>query len=416
MAIIAVLADDLTGTLDCAVQFSKQNIEVSVCGCGGAELSLLKSGAPVVAVNTDSRHISPEEAAGRVESAARLAVEAGVRFFYKKIDSLLRGNIGAECEALMRASGCRKLFLLPSFPENGRFTRGGSQYYGDKPVTESVLGADRFSKQLSSNLPELFRLQGCAVRTRVVSTSEPLPEEEPEEPTVYIFDADTGEQLRERALELRSLGAPWTAAGCAGFAEYIPLAASLRRGAVRRAPTVSRALVVSGSMNPISLEQVRNVDRAGYRVLYLSYERLRSSPELLGDAVDTARKELGRSGAVIIATSGEADGEELIKGKDAMCGIVSSAAAGIIRDMKDCALVVFGGDTSLGIIREVGAKEILPVSEISPGVVFSVMVLDDGSETALITKSGGFGEKDAIIDILNYLNIGGGTEYRQACR
>ena len=140
MTTIVVLADDLTGTLDCAVQFSKQNIDVSVCNYDSLDGSSMKNSASVLVVNTDSRHIPPDEAASRVRRITELAVQTGVSFYYKKIDSLLRGNIGAECEALMRAAGRKKMFLLPAFPDNDRYTRGGCQYYGDKPVTESVLG------------------------------------------------------------------------------------------------------------------------------------------------------------------------------------------------------------------------------------------------------------------------------------
>lgn len=405
MATIVVLADDLTGTLDCAVQFSKQNIDVSVCNYDSLDGSSMINSAPVLVVNTDSRHIAPHEAAGRVRRITELAVQTGVNFYYKKIDSLLRGNIGAECEALLCAAGRKKMFLLPAFPDNGRYTRGGCQYYGDKPVTESVLGKDRFSKQLSSSLPELFRLQNCGVQTRVVGISEPLPKEQVTEPTVYVFDAETNGQLRERAVELKNTQLPWVAAGCAGFAEVIPLALGLESGADREIQPVSKALVVSGSINPISIEQVRNIDSAGYKVLYLSYEQIRERPEMLEKIISLARKELRQSGTVIVATSGDADGTDLMKEKDAMCSIMAAAAAGIIDGIKDCALVVFGGDTSLGIIQEMRVKEIKPVCEIAPGVVCSTLVVDDGSKNVFITKSGGFGGKDTIVEILSFLNL-----------
>ena len=111
MATIVVLADDLTGTLDCAVQFSKQNIDVSVCNYDSLDGSSMINSASVLVVNTDSRHIAPHEAAGRVRRITELAVQTGVNFYYKKIDSLLRGNIGAECEALLCAAGGTGIYL-----------------------------------------------------------------------------------------------------------------------------------------------------------------------------------------------------------------------------------------------------------------------------------------------------------------
>jgi uncharacterized protein YgbK (DUF1537 family) len=44
-------------------------------------------------------HVSPCESASIVRTVSEEAVRRGVRWFYKKTDSTLRGNIGSEIDA-----------------------------------------------------------------------------------------------------------------------------------------------------------------------------------------------------------------------------------------------------------------------------------------------------------------------------
>jgi len=66
-------------------------------------------------VDTDSRYTTPTEAAQRVAAAAERAHGLGARV-YKKIDSLLRGNVAAEVAAAARALGSAQRPPWPSWP------------------------------------------------------------------------------------------------------------------------------------------------------------------------------------------------------------------------------------------------------------------------------------------------------------
>mgnify|MGYP000093217377 CR=1 FL=1 len=73
-------------------------------------------------------------------------MSAGVFSIYKKTDSALRGNIGAELSALLKTSGERQLPFLPAFPQIDRVTRDGVHYISGVPVTESPFGIDPLSR------------------------------------------------------------------------------------------------------------------------------------------------------------------------------------------------------------------------------------------------------------------------------
>ena len=73
----------------------------------------------------------------------------------------------------------------------------------------------------------------------------------------------------------------------------------------------------------------------------------------------------------------------------------------------DHTLVTIGGDTLAGFMKKAGCRELTPVCELSNGVVCSELALD-GRELQMVSKSGGFGEKNVLIDIKSKLITGGG--------
>jgi uncharacterized protein YgbK (DUF1537 family) len=107
---VVIIADDLTGACDTGIAFAPDAAVV------------LREPAPDVGTliySTDSRSDTAEAAAAKVAAiASRLPAGALV---YKKVDSVLRGNIFAEVAAL----GRRRAVACTAFPEQGRVVRGG---------------------------------------------------------------------------------------------------------------------------------------------------------------------------------------------------------------------------------------------------------------------------------------------------
>ena len=91
---LTIVADDLTGACDTGALFAARG-PVPVTVWPDPPLR-----APVSVVDTESRGLDPADAARRVAGVARNL--ARTRFF-KKIDSTLRGPIGAELESIFYA-------------------------------------------------------------------------------------------------------------------------------------------------------------------------------------------------------------------------------------------------------------------------------------------------------------------------
>ena len=117
MLLLLIIADDFTGALDTGVQFAAYGAATRVMVKD--QVDFASCDAQVLVVDTETRHLPPEKAYQIVEELTRAACRAGIRYIYKKTDSALRGNIGAELAAVLQASNNRQLPFLPAFPKMG---------------------------------------------------------------------------------------------------------------------------------------------------------------------------------------------------------------------------------------------------------------------------------------------------------
>jgi uncharacterized protein YgbK (DUF1537 family) len=108
-----IIADDLTGACDAAVQFARRGHAASVMLARDA----IPAAARVIAVCTESRNLTEDAAP---DLMAPVAGWLQARLLFKKIDSVLRGNPGAEIVAAMHAFGCDAAVATPAFPAIGR--------------------------------------------------------------------------------------------------------------------------------------------------------------------------------------------------------------------------------------------------------------------------------------------------------
>ena len=120
---LLIIADDLTGAIDAGTQLAKEGINTFVTSNPDIDFNTSNQDISVLVFNSESRHINANLAAQKVRSVAESAKSAGVQYFFKKTDSTLRGNLGAELEAVYRATTQAQLPFIPAHPKSGRYTR-----------------------------------------------------------------------------------------------------------------------------------------------------------------------------------------------------------------------------------------------------------------------------------------------------
>ena len=108
-----VIADDFTGACDTGLQFTRGGFATRVFltpeGVGAAD-------AEIAVVDTESRNVDPDAAAQRVRQWTAALATLKDCLWYKKVDSTLRGPIGAEVKALMEGGGFELCLMAPALP------------------------------------------------------------------------------------------------------------------------------------------------------------------------------------------------------------------------------------------------------------------------------------------------------------
>lgn len=408
---VAIIADDLTGAADSGVQLVRSGYRTAVVFRGAP----IPSGNDLdaVAVDTDSRSLPAGFAAKRVVEAGHTVREA--RIVYKKIDSTLRGPIGAELAAALAATRRKKALVASAFPSAGRETRGGAQLVHGEPVHETGLSKDPVNPVLESHIPSLLaHAFGNIVALSVtdVRSGEPV-RDALESDDCVVADAESDADLE--AL-VRAVPDPspilWTSS-----AGLIRALGEVYPGARNGVPpgafaTASGVLAVVGSVNEVAREQLRRLSKEpGVEMVRLDTAALLSGSyeDTVGEAAEAVRAALSSDrGSVLCSATGE-EVDSALRGesvsRNEVSERVSEALAEIVaglspEDLFD-ALVLTGGDTAVRVSRSLGATGILLEGEIEAGMPVGALI--GPRPYRVVTKAGGFGGPDTLRDAFRAL-------------
>jgi uncharacterized protein YgbK (DUF1537 family) len=351
--LLTVVADDLTGACDTGTLFSgKSPVPVTVWPRAPRP-------APVRVVDTESRTLPAVEAAHRV---AEVPTRAPAPRFFKKIDSTLRGRVGAEVDALMRAA---RAVLTPAFPALGRTVVDRLLLVDGVPVTETPLARDPdFPAADSASVvdllrPDLHRALAWVPLGEVRAGGEALGARlERLRGTVVVADAETDADLLALVDAALAVEPAPLLVGSAGLAGALAARLGLLAGAVTP-PRGRRWLVVAGSRHPATRRQVETCRAAGLAVL--------AAPE---------REEPDRS------------------------GVAARLAAEARRRLDEGAfdlLVVTGGQTAVAVLAALDAEGLDLVGAPATGLALGSLRGGRHGGLPVVTKAGGFGDPDLIV-------------------
>ncbi len=409
---LLILADDFTGALDTGVQFSAAGAVTRVMTDPGFDYAAVDDSVDVLVLNLMSRRLPPHEAHELVIACVDAAVKHGVKRFYKKTDSALRGNIGSEIAAMLEATGEKQLHFIPAYPKMHRYTIGGVQYANGAPVAESVFGADYFEPVTLSQVSEIIGLQ---TGVPVIHLS---PGEKSSNKGILVYDAVTLQDIEKSAAMLQQSDGLRVMAGCAGFASVLPDFLELRGKKPEPSKTDGGLLVACGSINPITRAQVNYAEEKGFlRVrlkprqklepAWLDGEDFKSSLKVWRERFEMHENCIIDTNEVHGTKQADAYAKENGMDDDDIRRMIPHVIGSILRALLDAGLrknlVITGGDTLLGFIRCMGINSLTPICEILEGTVLS-KISYNGHSYNLITKSGGFGDKHLLCELVSTLN------------
>ena len=407
---LLIIADDFTGALDTGVQLASRGIKTLVVTVPFSEGEL---GDPeVLVVDAESRHLSPKEAYRTVSDIVESLKDREIPYIYKKTDSALRGNIGAELAAVMDATGRRQLAFIPGHPAIRRVTRGGVHYINDVPVSESSFGKEIFNPVLHSDVAGIL---GEQTDKPVFLACANCPR--PGERGITVYDAESPEELSRIGDYLKGSGIRLFS-GCAGFGSVLPAMLGFAEREVVRPQLDERLFVLCGSIHPVTQNQVKRGVEYGYvRLIMTPEEKLSScTEEKAGEAAVTERllAELAAHPYVILDSNDPEDDRNASARWAAERGIdieetrsdISRTLGDIFKKIYDSpelgTILITGGDVLQSCMKQLGISRMEPICEVAQGTVLARFELR-GRVRYVITKSGGFGQESLLEDLARML-------------
>ena len=409
-----IIADDLSGAADCAIACTGSGLS-AVVAFGDLDRDLTSE---VLSIDCDTRHLRSAAAADRVVRVLRRYTPDPELLVFKKLDSTLRGNVGAELAAILEerrrsGSGDRPIVavMAPAFPAGGRTTIDGQQLVHGTPLHESEtwkhqesLGPTHIPSALAiaglRSVPlglELVRSGDTALKRAMEAFAATAD--------VLVCDVETDHDLRAIANASMVLGRETVWAGSAGLAYHLPFAAGLsgRSSVFEPSPLASGpTLIVLGSRSSVSRRQVKLLEEAPHiGTMHLSPRVLLAGSQS-GQWRENAQQiaEILRSGrdTLVVLKAGELlDSSESRR--------LSGAIGAILRPAADAvgALVASGGETARAVLDAWGIKSLRMVVEVEPGLPFSVT---EGWNRSLpvLTKAGAFGSPQTLLHCRQFLH------------
>lgn len=418
---VCIVADDLTGTMDTSQGFAARDYGTSVVAVPPAESGGLdgRPDSPILGVNTDTRY---DDAATAARAVAEVVRTVPADTVYKKVDSTLRGNVGAETDAALTASGADLALVAPAFPAAGRTTRDGVHYVEDTPLDETEYADDEKGPS-SPKLVDVFQSEDRAVEQVSIDVVESGREqvaaaltaavERHHRPPVVICDAQTAEDLSTIAAAGADHDALYVGSG--GLAEHVAVEGAPGETSLPSAARPSGSpLAVVGSVSATTLAQLEQVPAES--VVELDPVDLLTEPASEAAASRAAdRLADGRPAVLTAATDRETvertvgEGEARDLGPDEIreriaSGLAATAAA-VVESQPPSGLFYTGGDVAVAGLRALDATTVtLTGDAVSAGIPLGRLADGVASGTPLVTKAGGFGSEGTIVNCLDRLS------------
>lgn len=424
--LIGIIADDLTGANDTALQFHLRGSNTQILLDYEAYLQNIKN-AQTWAISTETRNADSEVAYNKVKAATKTFIEKlNLEFFYKKIDSTLRGNIAVETLAMLEVLNWDAAVIIPAFPSEGRITVGGYHLLKGVPIERTEVARDVHSPIFESHIPTLLKSQlvdekkdlvGLIELSTIMNGAGPIlfkiNELIAQGKKLIVADAVSITDIEQIVLAINKSDyniLPTGAAACAQVLGNIWLPEMKHQHIQKTIPELPK-LIVSGSATQLTENQIKKLsDSDDFDNTYFINLDLKTVISGVNDElVERIVNNLGQSNIVVVNTS------YLIKDFDGFsdecleAGLTKPKLASMITDFlaeltkkvvnrRDVILITLGGETSYKCCSAIDSLQLQLVDEVAPSIALSI----DHKAQWIVAKSGNLGGSNTLVDILKY--------------
>jgi uncharacterized protein YgbK (DUF1537 family) len=427
---VVLVADDLTGGADSAVQFARAGWAARLAL--GTTVERHGDDGSVVAIVTDARAATPDEARDATRAAVARAVADGDDRLFLKIDSTMRGTVQEQVEGALAAWAAREpdavAVVCPAYPAMGRTVEGGLLLVDGAGVETTSVGRDPVTPVTTSALADL--LPGSAHVDAAADAADlavRIATSAASGARVVTVDAVTTADLRFVAEALALLGPRAVPVGSAGLAgemarQWGPgLAPASGSGSARDAAVAVTSADASDRPRHVVVvvSSLHDVSRAQHAHLVRAAEA-----GSLGEEVRTiapSLDDLVRGGADAVLATARVDGpvpavtvvlapeRAAVAGREVpgspttaerVAAGLAALADGVIARDGASALVLMGGEGARAVLSRQGADAILVRDAIREGIPAGVIEGGRLHGLPVVTKAGGFGSPSALTDVV----------------
>jgi D-threonate/D-erythronate kinase len=386
---VLVIGDDLTGSNATGALFARFGMHTMTVR-GGAALPDIDA----LVVNLGNRHAQPAEARAAVK--ATIAAVGDVRLVVKRVDTTLRGNVGAETDAAIEALGIRAI-VVPAFPDAGRVTVGGLHLVDGVPLAETAAARDALNPVSSSRVATILR-EGTArsiaeIPLDVVERGvEAIAEALRVDAEILVCDATRNAHLRVIAMAAAQVSEHWLSVDSGPFGVRLAAALGIAPGDQPRPPV----LAVVGSITAITADQVLETEQTlGARYVEVSGQE---DPEAIAGRVADLLRE--NPPVVGVRTRAEMLSRELAA---KLPGVLAEATRLVLTRHRIGGLYATGGDIATAVTAELAADGFVIDDEVVPLAVAGRLAGGPFNGLPFATKGGLIGDRTAAVACIERL-------------
>lgn len=424
--IVGIVADDLTGANDTALQFHMKGANTQILLDDELTPANLKT-TQTWAISTESRNVEPDVAFEKTKSAtAFLKEKINPDYFYKKIDSTVRGNIAVEVLAMLDVLEFDAAVIIPAFPAEGRVTVGGYHLLKGVPIERTEMARDPHSPIFESHLPTLLTSQLDETKKDLTASIElktvmkgagpilmKLKELIGAGKKIIVVDAVSTVDIEQIVLAIGKSDYNILPTGTAATAQVLSglwLPDLKPQHFSKTFPELPK-LVISGSATQITANQITKLEESDdfENILMVNLDMKTVLGGVTDEMVDRIATNLGTNNIVAVHTANlirDFDGfsedslnAELTKAN--LANVITDYLAELTRQVvakKDVILITLGGETSYKCCEAIGANQLQLIDEVAPAIALCL----DHNARWIVTKSGNLGGVNTLIDILKY--------------
>lgn len=425
---VGVVADDLTGANDTALQFFMKGANTEIIFEPDNFIGA-NSDVEVIALSSETRNQDAKFAAKKVwETSKRLKENFHIEKFYKKIDSTLRGNVAVEVLAMLDAIDFDAAVIAPAFIQEGRITIGGYQLLKGTPIERTDAARDTYAPIYDSYIPDILKkevnenlynsidtIKFNEVVKGALKITTRLNELIEKGKKLIVVDAVSLVDLEQIVLAVEKSQYKILPVGSAGLANAFAQIWFDRKEEIeaeKEIPILPK-VILSGSKTSITYSQIKrlslddDIENCYFIDLKLS-DVLK--PDLEG-MTNRIVQNLGKDNVVVIHASNldeEANsehGKELLidegVSKELLAVKITDFLSEIAYELNKRAkfvMITLGGETSYKCTKAIDCRFLKVIDGILPAISLCV----DSNGKFIVTKSGNMGSTNALSDIINY--------------